>query len=146
MVNVLGTAERLDGAVPVGDWTVDGRVLGAWAERWTAEGPRARRNGYVRTEDPVHLHALLGGRTPLRSGRVPLYVCSQCGDLTCGVFAVGVGRDGKGRIIWTDWAMDGGTDSPRGDPAAPDADFADVPVLTFDPDAYERTVRGLLGI
>ena len=48
---------------------------------------------------------LLREPSPLSSGRVPLYVCSQCADLGCGAIAVRVTAIDDS-IVWSDFAID----------------------------------------
>lgn len=130
MVNLLGAVDEFDGTRHVGEWTVDGRVLDVWLSRWVPDGPRSGANGTIRTQDMDDLRALLGrpGRQ-LSSGRVPLYVCSQCGDLGCGAFAVRVEREvgtSGGRVVtWSDFAWE--TDYSSDAEAA--GEFAEVPVI-----------------
>ena len=43
----------------------------------------------------------------LDSGRVPVLVCEECGDVGCGAFAVHILREAD-RIRWTDWLYENG--------------------------------------
>ncbi|MFJ9870159.1 hypothetical protein [Streptomyces sp. NPDC101165] len=144
MVNLLDVVEEFDGVRHLGDWTIDGRALGAWMSRWTPSGPRVSANGSVRTQNSDDLLALLGrSGSQLPSGRVPLYACSQCADLGCGTVAVRVGREvapsGDRVVTWSDfaWESDDSSDLQADD------EFADVPVLRFDATRYEALVNQL---
>ena len=54
------------------------------------------------------LEQLLGLRSSgLLSGRVPVLVCEQCGDVACGALAVRINRC-DAMITWTDWAYENG--------------------------------------
>lgn len=54
---------------------------------------------------------LLRSPSELSPGRVPLYVCPECGDLECGAVTVHVERTNDS-FVWSDFAMEGGPDSP----------------------------------
>lgn len=48
---------------------------------------------------------LLKKPSELRSGRVPLYVCPECGDLGCGAVTAVVRREGDS-IVWEDFGYE----------------------------------------
>jgi hypothetical protein len=48
----------------------------------------------------------------LQSGRVPILVCEECGDLGCGAFAVRISRNDS-VVDWTDWAWENGYESAK---------------------------------
>jgi hypothetical protein len=55
---------------------------------------------------------LLGLAAPeLPSGRVPILVCEECGDVGCGAIAVRIERQANS-IVWADWAQENGRDAP----------------------------------
>lgn len=81
------------------------------APQWIAGRPADGRRGFAINRRPLSELIELGGRTcvlagerdvayvrqlllrapsALPSGRVPLYICSQCGDLGCGAITVRV--------------------------------------------------------
>jgi hypothetical protein len=73
--------------------------------------------------------------SPLESGRVPVLVCEECGDVGCGAFTVRILRDGE-TVRWTDWAYENGRE-PAGPvewPTRP-GDFL------FELDSYEQVIR-----
>jgi hypothetical protein len=86
----------------------------------------------------VVLQFLAEGPAEFKSGRVPVLVCEECGDVGCGAFAVRVVREGA-LIKWTDWALENGKD-PAQDitwPTRP-GDF------TFEQNDYEVEIRKAL--
>lgn len=123
------------------DWAIDGQPLGKWGRQWTREMPQPRRDGVLPTHCEEDLTRLQGVEPPppalrkLGSGRIPLYTCSQCGDLGCGAFCVRVTLDGDS-IMWSDFAWQNDRDAH----IAQDEDFADVPMLRFDR-AYLRLIQ-----
>ncbi len=74
----------------------------------------------------------------LKSGRVPVLVCEECGDVGCGAFAVRVVREGE-HIIWTDWAFE------NGNKPAQEITWPTRPSdLIFERKAYEVEIRKAL--
>ncbi|MDR2565401.1 MAG: hypothetical protein LBC97_04955 [Bifidobacteriaceae bacterium] len=134
------------------DWGVDGRPLGEWLARWVKEPVlRLGRGGLLPTHaaEDFLLLAGQGDRIaelypedpgyPLRlpSGRVPLYRCSQCGDLNCGAFAVRVTFDAD-TVTWSDFTSFDTEYEPQ---LEPDPDFERVPQARFDRADYLSVVR-----
>jgi hypothetical protein len=74
----------------------------------------------------------------LKSGRVPVLVCEECGDVRCGAFTVQVVREGE-HIKWTDWAFENGSDPAQEMiwPTRPGD-------LIFERNAYEIEIRKTL--
>ncbi len=74
----------------------------------------------------------------LESGRIPVLVCEDCGDVGCGAFTVRVVREGE-LIKWTDWAFENGNEPAQEItwPTRP-GDF------TFDRKEYEIEIRKTL--
>ena len=72
----------------------------------------------------------------LESGRVPVLVCEECGDVGCGAFTVRILREGD-TLRWTDWAYENGREpaGPVGWPTRP-GDFL------FELASYEQAFRG----
>ena len=54
------------------------------------------------------------GKSPsaLESGRVPILVCEECGDIACGALAARILRK-EGSIVWSDWAQENGYEPAR---------------------------------
>ena len=71
----------------------------------------------------------------MQSGRVPVLVCEECGDVGCGALAVRVSLT-EDLVRWSDWAYENGRESPMsvGWPTIPD-DFA------FDREMYDAELR-----
>lgn len=81
---------------------------------------------------------LAEGPSELESGRVPVLVCEECGDVGCGAFAVRVVREGE-LIKWTDWAYENGCDP------AQELTWPTQPGdLVFDRSKYESEIRKAL--
>ncbi len=74
----------------------------------------------------------------LESGRVPVLVCEDCGDVGCGAFTVRVVREGA-LIKWTDWAFENGSEP------AQEITWPTKPGdLIFDRKAYEIEIKKTL--
>jgi hypothetical protein len=71
----------------------------------------------------------------LESGRVPVLVCEECGDVGCGAFAVRVLCEGD-TVRWTDWAYENGREpaGPMEWPTRP-GDFL------FERGSYAQAIR-----
>lgn len=55
---------------------------------------------------PDEVGMLLGERSPtLEGGRVPLYVCPECGDIGCGALTAVIERSGD-HVTWRDFGWD----------------------------------------
>jgi hypothetical protein len=74
----------------------------------------------------------------LDSGRVPVLVCEECGDIACGAITVRILRESD-RIVWTDWLYENGYEPGHSLewPIKP-GDFV------FNVDAYEAEIRKAL--
>jgi hypothetical protein len=48
----------------------------------------------------------------LLSGRVPVLVCEECGDIGCGAIAARIERSGS-VVKWSDWAFENGYEPAR---------------------------------
>ena len=74
----------------------------------------------------------------LKSGRVPVLVCEECGDVACGALAVRVIREADS-IRWTDWLYEDGYEPGR------PLDWPTQPGdLVFNLNAYEAAIRKAL--
>jgi len=72
----------------------------------------------------------------LESGRVPVLVCEECGDVGCGAFTVRILREGD-TVRWTDWAYENGRE-----PAEPVEEWPTRPGdFLFELDSYEQAIR-----
>ena len=74
----------------------------------------------------------------LKSGRVPVLVCEECGDVACGSIAARVIRE-VDSIRWTDWLYENGYEPGR--PLEWSTQPGD---LVFSPKAYEAAIRKAL--
>jgi len=86
-----------------------------------------------KSEERASIEQLLGSKpSALSSGRVPVLVCEECGDVACGTLAVRIERR-DGVITWTDWAYENGYEPPSelAWPTYPE-------VFEFDASEYER--------
>lgn len=88
-------------------------------------------------ENRAKADSLLGRSLPdTEDGRILLYICPECGDISCGAFAVRVERD-SGTVRWCDFAYVNGYEAP-----AP----LDVSPFQFDEQAYERAITAASAI
>jgi hypothetical protein len=74
----------------------------------------------------------------LLSGRVPVLVCEECGDIGCGAIAVRI--EGNGSFVsWSDWAFENGYE-----PARP-LDWSTYPkAFQFDLTEYEEALTRIV--
>lgn len=124
-------------AQPGFDWGIDGVPLAEWMSTWTKKPPAAG----VPTWDDDDVRQLAGRAVRdqsrlLPSGRIPLYICPECGDLGCGCFAVRVGFY-PDVVTWGDFTHENNYERPS---CEPDPDYTSVPVLKFDKAAYLSTL------
>jgi hypothetical protein len=84
--------------------------------------------------------AQLLGEIPscLASGRVPLLVCEECGDVACGAIAAHISVEAE-FVIWSDWKAEDGSSEPSDLmwPTCPD-------IFTFSRAQYEKVIRAML--
>lgn len=71
------------------------------------------------------------------SGRVPIYVCAECGDLSCGAITAFVDRIPEG-ILWRGFAYENDYDESMQDVDS----YHDVGPFLFKELDYERLLRG----
>ena len=131
------------GHIGFGEWMIDGTSLRTWIDLHT---------GHAAVWDVVGLpaHARVATRMigvlrrrsepELKSGRAVLYRCPECLDLSCGVLAVRVTREGDD-IVWADfaWESDRESVSPRGDVA-----HSVLPELRFAAAKYDELLRNVV--
>ena len=110
------------------DLTIDGQRLPVCAD-----------NSYHLTRYSLYLRGLMGTLdTPvLDSGRVPLYTCSCCGDISCGGLAVRVGVE-NGIFTWSDFAWENDLQD-----AEPATEMADITLLRFTQPNYLKVLNAL---
>jgi hypothetical protein len=98
----------------------------------------AWQSASVKAKASLVSQLLVKSPSDLASGRVPVLVCEECGDIGCGAFAVRVLRDGE-CFRWTDWYYENGNEppSPLDWPTKP-TDFL------FDSLLYEQALRRAL--
>ena len=85
------------------------------------------------------LDQFLARRAPtLLSGRVPILVCEECGDIGCGAIAARIERRGS-VVKWSDWAFENGYEPARV------LEWSTYPeALQFDWIKYEGALAGLV--
>ncbi|NRQ31505.1 hypothetical protein HII36_06570 [Nonomuraea sp. NN258] len=85
------------------DLVIDGdSLLDTLAGRRPALADLSSVLGLAPPFDENDVGALLGrSPSPLTDGRIPLYVCPECGDLGCGAVTAVVERAGD-RVVWRD--------------------------------------------
>lgn len=118
------------------DLVVNGRSLKAYVdERLLLTDSTPLTSEWVVSEALLWLDSLADGDgRELGEGRVPLYVCRFCGDVTCGALSVNVERD-ESLIRWSDFGWEG--DIP-GEPF----EAVETPVsFTFDSQMYDEALR-----
>jgi hypothetical protein len=88
--------------------------------------------GWGVPEHQKHVVAELLRKAPasLPSGRTPIYICPECGDIGCGAIAVRIGRAGD-QIMWSDFASENGYEAPR--------EIA-ADTMRFDPRDYWKAI------
>lgn len=105
-----------------------GRALGHhgdWSGRLAPEPAEWLRHGIA---------VYLGEQPPdLASGRVPVLVCAECGDLACGAVAVRI-ECGPSSVVWSDFAYENTYEDP---------DPFELGPFEFDRVSYESTIRQL---
>lgn len=86
------------------------------------------------------LDQFLARRAPnLFSGRVPILVCEECGDIGCGAIAARIERSGT-VVKWSDWAFENGYEPAWA------LDWSTYPdALQFDWTEYEGALGRSLG-
>jgi hypothetical protein len=120
------------------DFLVDGQSLSAVVQRkadlistlgW---GPEAYQQSVVD-------HLLLRAEADLPSGRHGLFVCPECGDLSCGVVGAVIERV-EDRITWRDFAYENGWEPPSRN------HLGALGPYTFSWAQYEVAIRGGFGV
>jgi len=140
-MNTIAVVPAIRGEVSYFDIVVDGKPL---AQHFVgAQGGHPSELSPLGWSSASALHRaetvaqLLGQKpSPLESGRVPVLVCEECGDLACGALAVRIVL-GPDRVIWSDWQYENGYEAghPLEWPAQPGE-------LVFETRSYEVAIRG----
>jgi hypothetical protein len=140
-MNQIAISERIGN--PRFSVSIDGRALaehfvgrlGAHPGQVFVLGWSAAASGAER-ETLEHLLGLR--RSSLVSGRVPLLVCEECGDVACGAIAARIERNGS-VVTWSDWAYENGYESAK------PLEWPTYPkFLEFDLEEYERALSGVV--
>lgn len=118
------------------DFVVDGRSLAAMV-RGDVVG--ALGWGDAVWEAGVTDKLLRRAEPDLPPDRVALYVCPECGDLSCGAVTASVTREGEA-VVWRDFRWE------RDWEGAPDADVLPFGPFRFARGAYGRLLRAALGV
>jgi hypothetical protein len=114
------------------DFTINGRPLRTMLD----PGDNVTPFGWLAREQEVSFARplLLRAPSPMPSGRVPLYICPECGDLGCGALTARVVEDHES-FAWLDLAFE--TDYQE----VPPTDFLEVRPFYFEKRAYEAAIR-----
>ncbi len=83
------------------DFVVDGRPL---RQRFEPTG-NVGVLGWGLAEHEAITRLLLHRPSELPTGRVPLYVCADCGGVDCGTVAARV-EETAGRVVWSDFTFE----------------------------------------
>jgi len=75
--------------------------------------------------------------SPLPTGRVPVLVCSECGDIGCGAITVRITLEPKS-VLWSDWKHENGYE-PESDIRWPTFPRE----LRFDLEQYRNAIGGV---
>ena len=111
-MNVIATVPATRGQHAFLDIHVDGKPL---AQHFTGRrgahpsdvSPLGWSSASAATRAEIVAQLLGERRSELESGRVPVLVCENCGDVGCGAIVVRILRD-AGHIMWTDWFYETG--------------------------------------
>jgi hypothetical protein len=113
------------------DYAISGRPLRSMIE----PGDNVGVFGWLeRSHELRFAKALLGREPVMPSGRAPLYICPECGDLGCGALTARIVED-HDSFAWTELAFEADHD------AAPPSDFLEVRPFYFEKRAYEAAIR-----
>jgi hypothetical protein len=113
------------------DFTINGRALRTMVDPGDNIGlfgwlPHDVEVGFARS-------LLLREPSKLPSGRVPLYICPECGDLGCQSLSVRAIEE-PDRFVWTEFAYEANYD------AGPATKFIEVRPFSFEKRAYEAAI------
>jgi hypothetical protein len=89
----------------------------------------------VKTQERALAELLLGQAPSLPTGRCMLYVCAQCGDISCGAITVRIQREGE-FIVWRDFGYEHDWEDDQHL-----SQFASVGPFYFEPAQYEQTLK-----
>lgn len=111
-MNVLTTIKKLKGDRTIFDIYVDGKPLshhfsGRLGSHPSQISPLGWSTSSKTYQAEIVAQFLVEKPSELDSGRVPVLVCEECGDVGCGAIAVKIIRDGE-HIKWTDWSFEYG--------------------------------------
>ena len=122
------------------DFTVNRRSLSMLVANEQYQRPSVFGWQDARVERKYAHQLLLRERSSLASGRVPLYVCGECGDLGCGAIAVSVSTLEE-CVVWTNIGFEGNAFKPKpGPPPEPKGDFSDLRDFYFSRSEYEAAL------
>jgi hypothetical protein len=143
IVNTIKTTKVTRGNATYFEIEVDGRRLAQhFAGRLGAHPSQLSPLGWSSANETFRAKVVsqLLAEIPsdLESGRIPVLVCEECGDVGCGAFTVRVVREGE-HVKWTDWAFENGRDP------AEEMTWPTRPGdLIFDQKIYEIEIRKTL--
>jgi hypothetical protein len=138
------TAQKGDQAWETGrvyaDFVVDGLALSTHMRR---KGDHISCLGWgpKPMQDDAVARLLLQAPPDLASGRVSLYVCPECGDLSCGAITVRIQRNGN-VVTWGDFWYEGNHEGIPSNNRLLD----DLGPYSFDWEEYEGAIRAGYGM
>jgi len=111
------------------DYTINGTPLRSMID----PGDNVGLFGWLPRESEAEFARWLLMREPskLRSGRVPIYICPECGDIGCGAYSVYV-RQNDDCFTWDSFAYENGYEEPQ--------IIDGVGPFTFEKHAYEAAI------
>jgi hypothetical protein len=140
LLNSIDLITATRGKLAYLDISIDGKLLAHhFAGRLDAHPSQISALGWQSSsaEAKASLVSMLLSEKPsaLASGRIPVLVCEECGDVGCGAYAVRILREGD-HVRWTDWSYENGHE-----PARP-VDWPTKPAdFLFDRQLYEQVLR-----
>lgn len=87
--------------------------------------------GFPECQANVTMQLLLQAEPSSETGRILLYVCPECGDLSCGAYSARVSRDSS-TFSWSDFAYENGYEDARA--------LGHVGTFEFEAHQYEAAI------
>ena len=137
----LGGGARRTGRV-YADFVVDGAALSRRAQA-RADLISCLGWGTRAGQDAVVAMLLLERPCEALEGRVPIYVCPECGDIYCGAVTAVIERLGD-TVVWRNFGFETGLDIDP--PVLDQANLADLGPFEFPWAMYENAIRQGYGL
>lgn len=132
-----------------GQWYKTGRVFADFVVDGVALSSVVRKKadlipvlgwGAEKVQDDVVNRLLLSLPSEFPGNRYALFVCPECGDMSCGAVTAAIERDGEA-VVWRDWGYQNDYD---GEPPA--HDHLELGEYRFHWPEYERVIRAGYGM